>query len=247
MNSMDACLELFAGSAAIGLTLAERVYINDTSQPLIQFYTDAVVDLSGTVQRAKLLQAEINNSVDPKAAFYDLRDKFNLGKRTDSAVFLTLLYSGFNGLWRVNRSGKCNIPYGGKRMLPEQHILALPVAKIRSVTCLDWSQALEKRPDDKVVVFADPPYEGRFTSYSKKQWSEEDSDNLLSKLSKIDNPVVVTFESKRMEEYAQQLGFKTGRCSLTYLNGARTKVDVQEVICYNEAGRQYVKVDKLES
>lgn len=88
-----------------------------------------------------------------------------------SARFLWLMHACFNGLYRENRAGMFNVPYGNRRAAvpSELHLKAiatrLQTADIRPGW--DFEDVVdEAQPGD--VVFADPPYDGdalAFTTY----------------------------------------------------------------------------------
>jgi DNA adenine methylase len=90
--------------------------------------------------------------------------------------------TSFNGIYRVNRQGHYNVPYGfkaapnipGKRDLESASVLL----KNAVITLADYKQALTSAaPSD--VVYLDPPYPALngtsyFTHYTKERFASED-------------------------------------------------------------------------
>lgn len=102
-----------------------------------------------------------------------------------AARFIYLNKAGFNGLWRVNRAGECNVPWGKRTNV------SLDVENIRSVgaSLLGFgvrsrfrhgdfarSMASAKKGD---VVYLDPPYHGTFTGYTKDGFTFQDQQRLV--------------------------------------------------------------------
>jgi DNA adenine methylase Dam len=119
---------------------------------------------------------------NPLDTYYDYRDKWNQGLK-DPAIFLFLKQTAFNGLWRENKSGGMNAPWGRYKSPsvpnPVQFTawcLWLQKAVLR---CQSFDR-LMKRARSKDLVYFDPPYFGAFNSFSAKGFSEEDHSRLIN-------------------------------------------------------------------
>ena len=155
--------EPFAGGASVFWALGpRRAVLSDINPELINLYTCLRDDPQAV--RAELACSDFVHSQD---AFIEVRnwdrapDFAALPPARRAARFLYLNHSCFNGLWRVNRQGHCNSPWG-------RH--ACPWRPSR----LDfdiWSQALggvqiEHADFEQVlagcragdIVYLDPPY-----------------------------------------------------------------------------------------
>src|SRR5262245_34287533 len=91
--------------------------LGDLNKDLIEFYrylSEAPEELWNSV---KAIGQDVNADT-----YYPARDEFN-GEATGlrrAALFLLLNRCGFNGIWRVNRKGQYNVPFGGRSLcLPD--------------------------------------------------------------------------------------------------------------------------------
>jgi DNA adenine methylase len=139
----------------------------------------AVRDRPGAVVRVLETLAR-DHRLNGSACYYQVRDqRFNPlrqavvadGPRTAldaypvelAAMFIYLNRTGFNGLFRLNRSGQFNVPagrYGDPRICDEAHLQAVAEAFRRSRVDIDFSPfedtlAGAGRGD---FVYCDPPY-----------------------------------------------------------------------------------------
>jgi len=92
----------FADGASIHLSDANALLINAWRQ--VMYRVDEVAD-------------SLDSFPDDKQTFLDLRDRWEsvddpTGHVLDAARFLYLNRATFNGLWRVNKAGGLNMPYG---------------------------------------------------------------------------------------------------------------------------------------
>lgn len=101
--------------------------------------------------------------------YYRVRDgdvSDDLVKR--AARFIYLNKMGFNGLYRVNRAGRFNVPLGRGKVsaIPTHSQLQALWTVVRdwSIQCSDFEPLIEAAVEGD-VVYADPPYDGTF-SYS---------------------------------------------------------------------------------
>lgn len=159
-----------------GLLSGKRVRLVDVNPDLIGCYqtvrdhTDAVI--------AALTKLEREHRAGGDACYYDVRDnRFNLlrvlgcvARRGPAAytpdlaaMLIYLNRTGFNGLFRLNRSGEFNVPagrYANPRICDAEHLRAVARAfSADDVTleCLGFEDALADagRGD---FVYCDPPY-----------------------------------------------------------------------------------------
>lgn len=77
-----------------------------------------------------------------------------------AARFLFLIHSNYNGVFRVNKSGSYNVPFGKKLThVPELEHLKRVSAKLQGVELRSQSfEELENEIDPQAFVYLDPPY-----------------------------------------------------------------------------------------
>jgi DNA adenine methylase len=168
-------IEPFVGAGAVFMAAGERdILINDANSSLIEFYLCLKEDVKGFLEAAERLFSESNRNAE---AYAKNRDRFNNGATgvERAALFLYLNKFGFNGLYRVNKRGAFNVPYGHPATLPgfpRQQLLDMS-AKLQKVQILQGefivAMALAAPGD---VVYCDPPYldtattKSSFTAYT---------------------------------------------------------------------------------
>ena len=109
-----------------------------------------------------------------RACTYD--DRF-----LESARFIYLNRSCWNGLYRENMAGAFNVPIGTKQniVLPTDNFKAIATALApATLACLDFEEAINQAGDGD-VVYADPPYTtahnlNGFVKYNQKIFSWND-------------------------------------------------------------------------
>lgn len=121
--------------------------------------------------------------------FYEVRsqDWESLSPEAAAARTIYLNKTCFNGLYRVNKKGQFNVPFGkykNPKILDEENLRAasslLSKAKI---ICCDYSEVLEKFTFSNDLIFLDPPYVpiseySDFKRYTKEQFYLEDHEQL---------------------------------------------------------------------
>jgi DNA adenine methylase len=154
-------IEPFVGAGSVFLNSGQRdIVINDLNRNLVSMYEmlrDAPDDY---IEYARAL---FNDSMHSQHAYLDARRKFNgsTNLRERAVLFLYLNKFNFNGLYRVNRSGDYNVPYGHPKTppaFPEAQLLAM-AERLKSATILHGDfrgpMAIAVTGD---VVYCDPPY-----------------------------------------------------------------------------------------
>lgn len=156
---MSRYVEPFAGSACLFLALQpQQALLSDINRELIETY-DALSLVPEDVASAL---SEMPQSAD----FYYLlrsRDPNSLDLTGRAARFIYLNRFCFNGVYRTNRAGQFNVPYGSRTgKLPcTQHFVAVGCALRRAAryTC-DFECTLGSVRDGD-FVYLDPPYHKR--------------------------------------------------------------------------------------
>jgi DNA adenine methylase len=206
-------VEPFAGGLAVTLGLSpERALVNDANPHLIHFY--------GWLKRGLTTDLEMEND---EQLFYHHRARFNelVTRGQDdtaeaAAIFYYLNRTGYNGLCRFNSRGRFNVPFGSYKQ----------INYVRDFTAYrevfhDWDfsagdfETLKLSRSD--FVYADPPYDVEFTTYSKGGFTWADQVRTAEWLARHAGPVVLVNQATpRIDELYRGLGY-----DLRFLDGPR--------------------------
>jgi len=188
-------IEPFVGSGAVLFQVLNnypnlnQVVINDINSDLINTYKTIVNSVDELVDLLKTWETEYHNlSSDEnkkKTYFKSKRKSFNTRKSSEiiqSALFLFLNRTCFNGLYRVNRKNEFNVPIGSykKPSICNEDNLKLASNLLQNVTILngDYTETISYA-DDKSVFYLDPPYKplnktSNFNSYAKDEFDDKE-------------------------------------------------------------------------
>lgn len=185
-------IEPFLGGGALAWHLRHpKAVLSDLNPHLIGFYKVLGCDGYQVVLSRYLELAEEYN-LAPKTTYLELRRQLNSGGQSQvdgAALFLFLNKTSFNGLWRVNKKGHFNVPFGGRMVAPlvsAENLAAL--AEYLSQMDVELRNA-DFRPQlreakDGDLVFLDPPYTpeatGGFTSYTASGFGLGDLKDLVA-------------------------------------------------------------------
>ena len=196
-------VELFAGGAAISLGRNEpRALLNDMNTGLYCMYR--------SVQQGRYPTPP--TYVD-STKYMETRALFNLRMRppvhdeeTIGNLFYFLNKYSFNGLWRVNKRGEFNVPWNKKSNVPYPDF-----APYRE-RLADWTldnvdyASVALLPGD--LIFADPPYDGTFSSYTAEGFSWPQQLEFARYLAGLNLPVVATnAATTRIQSLYRDMGF----------------------------------------
>lgn len=206
-------VEPFCGGLAVVLGLQPaRALLNDVNPHLINFYRH--------LQNG--MQPRIEMRYDEEL-FYKHRERFNRliqnggAKRVEAAeLFYYLNRTCFNGLCRFNKSGEFNVPFGTYTTINYASDFGeyAGVLKQWEFSNVDV-ETVEIEPED--FVYADPPYDVEFTTYSAGGFSWEDQQRTAELLAQHPGPVAISNQATpRIVELYRDLGFE-----LSYLAGPR--------------------------
>lgn len=185
--------EPFVGGAAMAAHLGvSGMVLTDVNDGLVKLYR-VIRDSPGFLTWA--LSGLCVAGVD-EAAYYRVRDEFPADNEIARAArFVYLNRLDFNGLYRENRQGKFNVPYGGAMYRPSVvhrvarddlgslfpnaerfHALSRALAGSTLEAC-DFRYAIDAAgPGD--VLYCDPPYDGAFDAYTAKGFGEREQADL---------------------------------------------------------------------
>lgn len=198
-------VEPFCGGLAVALgLLPERALLNDVNPHLINFYRHVERGLKLTI-----------NAENDKNVFYANRDRFNeliKNGREQSAEAAQLFYylnrTCFNGLCRFNKSGFFNVPYGSYKSINYAADF-YPYRRLFNgweFSNMDFEQ-IAVEPDD--FIYADPPYDVEFTTYSSGGFTFKDQERLAHWLANQRVPVVLSNQAtKRIVDLYAKRGFE---------------------------------------
>jgi DNA adenine methylase len=206
-------VEPFCGGLAVTTGLMpERALLNDINPHLINFYN--------SLKRGLLIGVPMTND---EQRYYEARSEFNglldRGRAKTAAaagLFYYLNRTGYNGLCRFNSKGAFNVPFGSyKRINYKTDFREYRLAFERwTFTNTDFEK-MPVRGDD--FIYADPPYDVEFTSYSAGGFSWDDQVRAAEWLSKHSGPVVLSNQATpRIIKLYRSLKF-----SVKYLDAPR--------------------------
>lgn len=179
--------EPFFGGGALFFNLApNQAVISDTNKELIDLYSTLVVHVDKVI--ARLQQME-----NTEEAYYAEREKnpeaLTAVDRAARTIYLNR--TCFNGVYRVNKQGKFNVPWGKN---PSATICDPPTlykaSEALSRAAIKHGGYLEVLDEcgagEGDLVFLDPPYlpysnTADFTAYTAEGFSVEDTERLAAK------------------------------------------------------------------
>lgn len=174
--------EPFAGGAALYFALQPRhATLSDINADLINTYRQVKYHVPDIIKRLKRL------SVDQET-YYSIRAE-EPTIRLDRAVrFLYLNRTAFGGIYRLNRKGRFNVPFGGGQRTPAvlwERDLLLPAARVLRQTELlaEDFQAVLQNAGRGDLVYCDPTYtvshsDNGFIRYNESNFRWEDQKRL---------------------------------------------------------------------
>lgn len=147
--------------------------------------------------------------------FYSYRSRFNNlinNGGSESAEAAQLFYylnrTCFNGLCRFNRSGEFNVPFGKHSAITYANDFSAYKSALKywDFSCGDLD-ALTIKPG--AFIYADPPYDVEFTTYSSGGFSWDDQERTAEWLARHPGPVVLSNQATpRITKLYKRLGFK---------------------------------------
>lgn len=152
-------------------------------------------------EKGKLPNKDILDNIESalKSAFYmyfrylyNNINKYSINKSKEVAIFFFIRNFAYSGMFRYNKSGEFNVPYGGigyNRKNLAKKLKYLKSSKLiehlsnTNINNLDFEEFFYKnRPQKDDFIFLDPPYDSDFSTYAKNEFTKDDQKRLAEYL-----------------------------------------------------------------
>ena len=252
-------VEPFVGGGAFLFHMLEyhnfkEVIINDLNAPLMDCYScfqnpKLFIEL---VSRVNTLEDHYNHCKDKETLYYNFRNEYNdivkqntlIASPLCAALFIFLNKTCFNGLYRVNKKGEFNVPWGKKNeiKLYDEKVYkdtAAALSKVK-VSTGDYGFIQNLKGDD-ILIYLDPPYmpekEQSFTSYTANGFSKAEQERLRDVCSLMNKNGVKWIQSNSNSPIIKELYKEYNIREVTAPRFVSAKADgrgkVQELIITN--------------
>ncbi|MCZ7609708.1 MAG: Dam family site-specific DNA-(adenine-N6)-methyltransferase [Ignavibacterium sp.] len=193
--------EPFLGSGAVFFFVAqnyriEKAFLSDINEELILSFNVVKEDVPILIEELKQLKEEYYSlkEKERESFFYKIRNLYNSSKSkinfsnysyswiNRAAQMIFLNKTCYNGLFRLNKKGEFNVPFGryrNPRILDEDNLLRVSeILQITEIYLTDFEQ-VKNFITHNFFIYFDPPYRpisktANFTSYSKYDFNDED-------------------------------------------------------------------------
>ncbi len=209
--------EPFVGGGAVFFGLRpNKCTLSDVNADLINTYTTIRDDVDGLIRVLKEHRAE-------EEYYYQMRQLkvANLNDAEAAARIIYLNRTCFNGLYRVNRKGEFNVPFGksSNPTICNSDNLYRVSERLQGVNLKCESVFnITRRVRRNDLVYFDPPYDplsktSSFTSYAKGGFGDEEQIRLAELFTRLANRGVHVVLSNSDTPFIRKLykGFKVGK------------------------------------
>ena len=206
-------VEPFLGGGAMFFQMAyqfdiETAYLSDANKDLILAYKVIQKRLDDLLDFLERYQKKYDQTpqADRTALFLKVRENFNAGaleinykkiadnwtQRAAQLIFLNK--TCFNGLYRLNKKGAFNVPFGKYKtalIFDEDNMKAVSNALQKAeIKCADYTNCFDRACENSFVYF-DPPYRpisktASFTTYTGIEFKDAEQINLAKFFQKLD-------------------------------------------------------------
>lgn len=213
--SSDRIVEPFCGGCSITFGIEPpKALCADVNPVLIEMYkafSQKWFVLSDKVDFTNTAEVYYKN----RERFNDLSEWFGDIRMSESqkneiiTLFLYLNKTGFQGLYRVNKQGYLNVPYGHYKKLEYRKDFSEYEEKLPNYlfAVADYRHTITHLKEND-FVYADPPYDTTFDSYTSGGFSFHDQTILATGLALHTGPVVISNQgTPKMVDLYRSLGY----------------------------------------
>lgn len=213
--------EPFVGSAVVfyNLEIKGKAFLSDVNSELINFYTVLVND-------TEIFFELVSQKKNTEQFYYSERAQNPKSNIERAARFYYLNRTCFNGIYRVNKAGKFNVPYGRRRnliILDKENLLSFKEKLLRAEISFNDFEKSKKKPSENDFIFFDPPYSSTktyetFTMYNECLFSWDDQIRLAEYCKELNSKNVKIMVSNLYHNeiknlFHKELNFKTKEIS----------------------------------
>lgn len=167
-------IEPFAGTCVVSLNVdAEEYILNDMNDRLINTHEMCIENPEEVIEELGNLLAF------GRDAYYENRTVYNssifkkLHPTIQAALFIYLNRTGFQGLYRCNKSGGFNVPVGkGNIKSSYDEIYEFCEFKNATFTSTDFEEVINQATEHD-VVYVDPPYYAASATMSEVKYTDK--------------------------------------------------------------------------
>jgi DNA adenine methylase len=183
-------IEPFFGGGALYLAYQpDKAVIADSNPEIINLYHQVVDNVDAVIDKLSTYE-------NTQEMFYKVRslewEKLSCEEAAARTIYLNK--TCFNGLYRVNRKGQFNTPFGrykNPKICDEEALReASRILKKATIVCSDYLMTLKNYAEPGDFIFLDPPYIpvtewGDFKRYTKEQFYEDDQRALAAEVKRL--------------------------------------------------------------
>ena len=247
-KSYSTYVEPFLGGGALLFATQPKVaLVNDVNEELINVYQVVKDDVEELVSLLKTYDSSSETFYRIRGLDRDVEKYASLSDVERAARIIYLNKTCFNGLFRVNRKGQFNVPFGKykKPNIVNESVLRGVSEYFNSVditfTSKDYLSVLESIPSDS-FVYLDPPYDpisetASFTDYAKGGFGRDEQVKLHDACVALDDMGIKFMLSNSATDFIKKLyaDFKINIVSANRAvnsNGSK-RGKVEKVIVWN--------------
>jgi len=182
--------EPFTGGGAVffglwrsGKLSKKRVYLSDVNAELVDTYTAIKMEVDDVIEALSVHHYDSDYYYEVRA-----QDPWAMSRPERAARMVFLNRCGFNGLYRVNRKGQFNVPFGrytNPLICDEANLRQASQALQKAVIKNEGFETIINRAQADDLVYFDPPYvpvsdTANFVSYAKNGFNQENQEKLAS-------------------------------------------------------------------
>lgn len=178
-------IEPFLGGGSVFFYLEpNNAILSDINQELIQTYISFKEEFPAVFEYLK-----IHYKNDSPNYYYKIRETQTRSTHTAAARMIYLNKACFNGIYRVNRNGAFNVPYGKHKcinLIKKELEASSQCLSNAQILCQDFEVTIDMSENGD-FLFCDPPYavlneENRFVAYNADSFSWNDQIRLANSL-----------------------------------------------------------------
>jgi len=196
---IDTYIEPFLGGGAVFFHIAykypeiKKYFLFDINKDLVNCFNSIKQNVDKVIKDLQKLSHDFFALPKSKqrSFFYNIREQFNKDRSSAKLIFLNK--TCYNGLYRVNKEGEFNVPFGNyknPKICDSVNLRKVSrLLKKAQIICNDFENS-EKYVGTNTFVYLDPPYRpisrtASFTSYAQNNFSEKEQVRLAGFCSHI--------------------------------------------------------------